>query len=128
MLMLISLLGCKSSILLHDSREYGGIKIDAYISDKKIIKYKEKTIVYGRLIFNKVKKMEVDLNIFPIEINGIFSEKIYIDSIADYLPGKYIINNKDDGVVHVYWVMCKEVELEGKAFFKLNINESSDCK
>lgn len=123
-------LGCKKEMPLSDTQLWNGERIHAEVVRIKPYQEdgKEKSLVYGSLVFENDHPagVKVNLTCVAISLEDVSSEHIYVDSVAHILPDSYLIDTGRTQVP-VYWKIDKRFDagLERKKF-KLLI--SPGCK
>ena len=117
--LMLLITGCKQEMTLRDTLLWNGKPI--HIEVDRIKPYqeggKEKSLLYGSLVFEGQAEGKANLTCIVVSLNDVSSEQIYVDSVAHILPDRYIID-KDRTRIPVYWKIDKTFDggLEGKKF------------
>jgi hypothetical protein len=110
----LAIFGCKGEAHLGAQLSSSGTTVNVEIVKTKplIENGIKKSLIYGSLVFEDLKKGEVKVNLtcISISIGNAQSEAIYIDSVAHILPDRYLLDNGEK-TVDVYWKMDRQVEL-----------------
>ena len=118
LILVIFLTSCEESHVMKDNISINNINISVVVDKVKYKKDKNSSFAYGKLAIKTnnftERSLSMNLNCIKIMLDGIGSDKIYIDSIASVLTDNYkFVDNKID--VKVYWV-----------FNKVNVTNNTD--